>query len=93
MTDKDTDPFKGLEDMLSDQDKLKNALVQQIHDAAALWPEFLAMFKGMVQQAMDDGWEEIAARALVLSSITGAMNMNVLANLPTDNSDGSLGGS
>lgn len=79
-----TDPFENL---YTDEEKAKNQLLQQIQDSAALWPEFLAMFKGMVTQAMDDGWEEVAARALVLSSVTGAVNMNVLANLKSD-SDG-----
>lgn len=83
----DDELFKGLEDSLSEDEKAKNALRTQIHAAAALWPEFLAMFSGMVQSAMDEGWEEVAARALVLASVTGAANANVLANLKAYDDD------
>lgn len=77
----DENIFQGLEDALSEDEKAKNVLRAQIHAAAALWPEFLAMFSGMVQSAIEDGWEEVAARTLVLTSVTGATNINVLANL------------
>ena len=84
----DDDVFKELEELsFNDEEKSKNQLVKQIHDAAALWPEFIAMFRGMVESAMEDGWEETAARALVLSTVTGAMNVNVIANLKAEADD------
>lgn len=90
MTDEEN-VFQGLEDALDADEKAKNALRAQIHAAASLWPEFLAMFSGMVQSAIDEGWEEIAARTLVLTSVTGATNINVLANLKAFD-DGSISG-
>ena len=65
-TDENTDPSAGIRRTLM-------ALM-------TAWPDVLATWKGMVNQAIEDGWEPLAARALVLSTVTGD-NLAIYANL------------
>lgn len=61
------DEFESL--FSDDRSKVRQAVIDNVNVLMDTWPDIVAMWSGMVEQAKEAGWHEYAARALVLSQI------------------------
>jgi hypothetical protein len=60
--------------------KARDEMLRMIQESNESWGDIVAMYSGMVKQLQADGWEEIAARSIVLSNVTAA-NIAIAANI------------